>query len=87
MPRVHLNNLLTATVSRYGMCFWDGRQHATKYEQYEKDGKAYAEFEEVSEVSNTSPNARIWSLLNHDHTLSVLHYLLLLSHLYSSILS
>ena len=43
MPHVHLNNLLTATVSRYVTCFWDVRPHAMKCEQYEKDGKAYAE--------------------------------------------
>ena len=55
-----LNRQVTCTyitVSRRGTCFWDGQPCATKYE---KNGKA---FQEVSEVSNTLPNVRIWLFL------------------------
>ena len=63
MPCMLLNDLWTdrwhvyITVSRRGTCFWDGWPCATKCE---KDGKV---FQEVREVSNTSPNVRIWLFL------------------------
>ena len=37
------------TVSRGGMCFWDGRPCATKSEQCEKNGELYIERVQGSE--------------------------------------
>ena len=49
------------SVSRCGKCFWDSGHVQESVRRMAKH--TVKEFQEVSEVSNTSPNPRIWSFL------------------------